>query len=55
MTRAELHAEVARLTERVAALEGQMPQIRTEQAGITKAMEAITEGLKELLDEMRKR
>ena len=55
MTRAELHAEVARLTERVAALEGEMLQIRTEQTGITRAMEAIQEGLIELLNEVRKR
>ena len=55
MTRAELHAEVARLTERVAALEDQMPHIRTEQEGSTEAMGAIRATLEELLAEVRKR
>lgn len=55
MTRLELHQEMTALAERLALVEAALPQIRAEQRGTKEAMEAIQKGLKELLDEVKKR
>lgn len=53
MTRIELHRRVTDLGERLAVVEAAMPQVRLEVRQMVEQMQAVTNALEALVQEMR--